>query len=554
MLIRPLAAALLATLTSQVALAGTPEDCQRLPLDSCSATVRSVRAQEAPARTAAQALPELRPPTPRSVYQDRSIKEALTRGTHLVFGASLSGANPATAVTLAEVGGLAILHFPGTAATAPEVQGLALAARTGSQVLLGHFDRADDPYLKQKMDAGMQGAVLDRAEDPTEVRAFMDRLFFSPLGNRPGGPAYASGFLSRFGEMIQEANDVVIGGVGISTARGVERIEEIAQAADAGLTLVMVDPVGIARSMGVAEGSAAHRAAVARVEQAARQAGVALGGQASSRQEAAEMSQRGYRHVLLGSDLGAVDQAFGRYEETPGPAVPGPRSTPQEWNVRRWMQEGRLAEVGFLMTPDLRMAHRLATRSDALWIDAEHGPFAPQDVKSLLAHLSSELPVLVRVQSPNHPDLVPYLQAGARGIIAPNVESAAQAADFVARVKDENPQATAVVMIETRKGLENAEEIASVPGIDVLHLGPYDLALSLRTPMGSETHRAAVARIEEAARAAGVPLGGASPTRSRSLEMAGRGYGMVTTVSDQEALLATFRGLLPPPEPEQPSR
>ncbi|GEM_PF-113911 len=563
------AAALLAALTPSAALAAPPPhasvDRNAGPVSPWNAAANpgsSVSAPGDPTPVAdnavfrstgaglGQAPPELKLPAPRGLYQNTAVKEALTRGDHLVYGAELSGANPATAVTMTEIGGLCVLHFPATAVTASEVQGLAMAVRPSSRVVLGHFTRADDPDLKQKMDAGMHGAVLDHAEDPTEVRAFLDRLFFSPLGNRPGGPAYASGFLARFSEMVQEANDAVIGGVGISTARGVERIEAMVEAAEAGLTLVMVDAAGIARSMGVAPGSPQHRAALARVEQAARRVGVALGGRASSREEAAEMSLRGYRHVVLGSDRSAVREAFGRYENARREPARTPDRRPGEWNpVNRWLSEGRVAEVGFLMTPDLALARELATRTDALWIDAEHGPLSTDAVKSLLAQLPADHPVLVRVQGSNHPDIAAYLKAGARGIIAPNVGSAAEAAGFVARVKEQNPQATAVVMLENRQGLDHVDEIAAVPGIDVLHLGPYDLALSLRTAIGSEQHRDAVARLEEAARRHGVPLGGASPNRARTAEMARRGYGLVTTVSDQEAVLGTFRGVFFEPGP-----
>lgn len=495
-----------------------------------------------------EALPELLHPVPRSFYDKTLVKQALTQGTHLVYGAELASANPATAVTMAEAGGLSVLHFPGANATAPEVQGLSMAVRPGPQVVLGHFNSATDPNLKQKMDAGMHGAVLDAAEDPSEVRAFLDRLFFSPLGNRPGGPAYASGFLSRFTEMVEQANDVVLGGVSIQTTRGVERIEEIVAAVDSGLNLVMVDSSAIARSLKTVEGSPEHRAALQRVESTALQAGVALGAYATTRGEAEELSRRGYRHVVLGSDVGAVDEAFGRYQTIPREPERTPSSRPGEWNpINRWLREGKVAEVGFLMTPDLQMARALAARSDALWIDAEHGPYAPEQVKALLSALPPDFPVLVRVQKGDHPDIASYLEAGARGIIAPNVGSADEAADFVSRVKSQNAEATAVVMIENQAGLANAEAIARTPGVDLVHLGPYDLALSLRTAMGSEEHREAVTRIEQAVTSAGLPLGGASPSRTRTAELADRGYRFLTTVSDQEAVLGTFRSLFAEP-------
>ena len=42
-----------------------------------------------------------------------------------------------------------------------------------------------------------------------------------------------------------------------------------------------------------------------------------------------------------------------------------------------------------------------------------------------------------------------------------------------------NRETLAVMMVESREGLEAVEEIGAVPEIDVLFIGPYDLSLSL---------------------------------------------------------------------------
>ena len=39
-----------------------------------------------------------------------------------------------------------------------------------------------------------------------------------------------------------------------------------------------------------------------------------------------------------------------------------------------------------------------------------------------------------------------------------------------------------IVLIETAAGLANVDEIAATPGVDVLHLGHFDLSLSLGIP------------------------------------------------------------------------
>jgi 2-keto-3-deoxy-L-rhamnonate aldolase RhmA/quercetin dioxygenase-like cupin family protein len=386
------------------------------------------------------------------------------------------------------------------------------------------------------------------------VRTFLDRLYFSPLGNRPGGPANASGYLSRFDEMVARANDMMLGGVSISTAAGVERVDEILAAKDAGLRLLLVDRASIARSMGVSESGPEVQAALEKVEAAARRAEVPLGATAASREEARNLHSLGYRHVIIGSDLDAMAWAHDRFSDIPRDAAREPAQLrdrigapePSINLINGWLKEGKVVHLGFLMSADKSMALDMAERTNALWIDAEHGAFTVEQVRDIMQSLPPQAQVVVRVGGYNHPDIIPMLDAGAKGVVAPNVNSAEEAGAFVRTVKGHRPDATAVVMIETRRGVENADVIVHVPGVDAVHLGPYDLSLSLGAPMGSPEHNAAVARVEEAVRSAGVPLGGVALLRSRSYARHDAGYQFLTTVSDQEATLAYFRRALAP--------
>ena len=49
-------------------------------------------------------------------------------------------------------------------------------------------------------------------------------------------------------------------------------------------------------------------------------------------------------------------------------------------------------------------------------------------------------------------------------------------ADYLGRAND---NILVALIVETREMLDNLEEVAAVPGIDVLFLGPFDLCLSL---------------------------------------------------------------------------
>ena len=70
-----------------------------------------------------------------------------------------------------------------------------------------------------------------------------------------------------------------------------------------------------------------------------------------------------------------------------------------------------------------------------------------------------------------------------------------------------NKRLTIIVQIESRKALENLDDIAGVPGIDALFVGPNDLALSMgHFPFDHpkiEEVQVATAKILEAAKKAG---------------------------------------------------
>jgi 4-hydroxy-2-oxoheptanedioate aldolase len=170
---------------------------------------------------------------------------------------------------------------------------------------------------------------------------------------------------------------------------------------------------------------------------------------------------------------------------------------------------------------------------DAVCIDSEHAPFSPPRIEELIraAH-SVGVPALVRVSGVG-PEIGRALDSGAAGVVVPMVESAAHAASVVAAVRyppngtrgagpgrataygidfagylsRANDEVAAIVQIETRAGVEHVDQILAVAGLDMVFVGPGDLAISLGTAGGSPEHSAAITRVIEAARAADVPVG-----------------------------------------------
>jgi 4-hydroxy-2-oxoheptanedioate aldolase len=131
---------------------------------------------------------------------------------------------------------------------------------------------------------------------------------------------------------------------------------------------------------------------------------------------------------------------------------------------------------------------------DYVVVDQQHGAVEPTTLMAMLQAIAGAGSApLVRVAR-NEPFAIGQaLDLGAVGVIVPMVESGAEAAAAVAACRyapegirsfgalragaGERP--LCLVMIETRAGLERAQEIAATPGLDGIYTGPSDLALSL---------------------------------------------------------------------------
>ncbi|MDE1181408.1 HpcH/HpaI aldolase/citrate lyase family protein [Paraburkholderia sp.] len=179
---------------------------------------------------------------------------------------------------------------------------------------------------------------------------------------------------------------------------------------------------------------------------------------------------------------------------------------------------------------------------DWLLIDMEHAPNDSVDVASQLraiaaAHLPSE-PV---VRLPSHdPWIVKrVMDAGARTLMFPNVETAEQTAQIVCStrypdvdspdgtrgvagmvraaaygmrrdyVQSANAQIATIVQIESKRAVDEIDEIAATPGVDCLFVGPADLAASLGH-LGDAKHpevQEAIAHVAAAGNKAGIATG-----------------------------------------------
>ncbi len=243
-------------------------------------------------------------------------------------------------------------------------------------------------------------------------------------------------------------------------------------------------------------------------------------------------------------------------------------------SLREAWAEGRTAFGMWVMMPGSFGVDLVsAARPDYVCIDGQHGLADLGVLVSMLAaaEAAGSTP-LVRVPRNDPADIGKVLDAGARGIIVPLVNDASEAARAARACRyppDGNRsygpvrasvvlgtgdpvelgrQVTCLVMVETREGLENVEEIAATPGVDGIYVGPADLALSLGLPPSLEVvelaHVEAVGRIKDACKRHGIAAGIHTASAEASMGHAEAGFDMITAGTDATLLTDAARARL----------
>jgi 4-hydroxy-2-oxoheptanedioate aldolase len=155
-------------------------------------------------------------------------------------------------------------------------------------------------------------------------------------------------------------------------------------------------------------------------------------------------------------------------------------------------------------------------------LDLQHGDLGLDDVVPLLRVAErAGVAVLPRLASHAGDAIGKVVDAGVQGVIVPGVESADDAHALVRAIRlppaggrstgaartslgvTDSPEPLLLPMVETAGGLAAAAEIAAVPGVDGIFIGPYDLSMSLGCEPGEEPVLAAIATVVATVRAAG---------------------------------------------------
>ena len=178
--------------------------------------------------------------------------------------------------------------------------------------------------------------------------------------------------------------------------------------------------------------------------------------------------------------------------------------------VRERLRRGEVAAtmVVRLVTSIEIAAIARACGFDSLYVDLEHSPLSLYTTSQIsIAALEAGVAPFVRVPTHGPEYISRVLDGGALGVIAPHVTTATEAAAIVRHSKFPplgdrsvtagiphlgyrnvpaaemrrhlNEQTVVIVMVETQAALDEVDDIAAVPGVDVVLIGTNDLCADM---------------------------------------------------------------------------
>lgn len=218
---------------------------------------------------------------------------------------------------------------------------------------------------------------------------------------------------------------------------------------------------------------------------------------------------------------------------------------------------------------------------DFLVVDMEHSPVDTPQMADILRGVNcTPASWLVRLPWNDMVMVKRALDAGAQSVMMPFVQNADEAARAVSYAKyppagvrgvaglhrasrygtvpnyakAANDQTCVVVQIETAQALDRLPEIAAVPGVDAIFIGPADLSASmgLLGDIGNPAVQDKLKHGAQACRRLGKPCGIIGGTPELVAAFAGYGYDWIAIGSDMgfmvgraQELLGKARGLAP---------
>ena len=209
-------------------------------------------------------------------------------------------------------------------------------------------------------------------------------------------------------------------------------------------------------------------------------------------------------------------------------------------------------------------------------VDMEHSPFSMETVADM-ATLARALnfPLVVRPPEGNREWITRLLDAGVWNLHVPQVDTPEQAAEVAAccryaplgergmygfgphteyrtlapgeHMATANARVHVTIMLETKRAFDRLNEIASVPGIDALTLGPTDLAQDLGV-LGTPAQRQVLddhrRRLVEAARKHGKAVAMLTDSVDGVRQMIALGATIINYASDAAVLRSSYSSVV----------
>jgi 2-keto-3-deoxy-L-rhamnonate aldolase RhmA len=213
----------------------------------------------------------------------------------------------------------------------------------------------------------------------------------------------------------------------------------------------------------------------------------------------------------------ALDRAIlvkrARTARTPEGRVSAIPNSVGENQTKRKLRAGELVlfmGVNQMRTPNIAMI-AAACGFDGVYIDLEHNPTSLETAAAIcVAALGLGITPIARVSSRDPHDATRILDCAAQGVMVPHVSTIAEAKavvescrypplghrsasgsgpalGYAARSQGDintylNEQTLLIAMLETPEAIENADAIAAVDGIDIIHIGSSDLSTEMGIP------------------------------------------------------------------------
>lgn len=244
-------------------------------------------------------------------------------------------------------------------------------------------------------------------------------------------------------------------------------------------------------------------------------------------------------------------------------------------------QMTRVFGIGQIMHPKIVEIIGQQGGYDAVWLDQEHAALSIAQIEhACLAARSVGLDSFVRLAATDYATVMRPLEAGAGGIMAAQVQTAAETEQIVRWAKfhprglrgvngsgvdgrfatmpmpeymqKANADTFIAIQIEHYRAVEEVEKIAAVKDVDVLFIGPADLGQSMGL-VGDWDHPKiwqAIERVAKAAQASGIHwaiLPRAAPYARRCVELGCKmlsiGLDVWAIQRGLKAFLAEFEGM-----------